>query len=94
MLAPEEVFVPSSLEARAKSEMTPSDKKSARLKIRKAKKKQRDILSKGTDKVARKVGGKPVGGAKKEKEAALRSIVKPGKGVTVVGKEGLKPKRK
>ncbi|KAF6765942.1 small nucleolar ribonucleoprotein [Ephemerocybe angulata] len=83
MLAPEEVFAAGSSQPRARTEMTPSEKKALRLKERKAKRKQRDLLDKTVDKVAKMRG---VGSVKKQKQAALDSIVKHGKGVTVVGK--------
>lgn len=46
-------------------------------------KKQRDALDTSVDKFARL---KSIGGIKKQKQAALESVVKHGKGVTVVGK--------
>ncbi|KIM48170.1 hypothetical protein M413DRAFT_439891 [Hebeloma cylindrosporum] len=91
MLAPEEVFSapPSSLQAR--SELTPSEKRALRTKERKLKKRQRDTLEKSVDKFAKSRG---ISGAKKEKQAALESIVKHGKGVTVVGKPVMTSKDK
>ncbi|KAG5653078.1 hypothetical protein H0H81_002458 [Sphagnurus paluster] len=83
MLAPEEVFAPSSSEPRSRSELTPSEKRALRGKERKAKKKLRDTLEKNVDKYAM---AKSIGGVKKQKRAALESVVKSGKGVTVVGK--------
>jgi Mpp10 protein. len=83
MLAPEEVFAAESSQPRARSEMTPAEKRSLRAKERKIKKKQRDMLGKTVDKVAKMRG---ISGVKKQKQAALESIVKHGKGVTVVGK--------
>lgn len=83
MLAPEEVFAPSPSDLRSRSEMTPAEKQSLRQKERKAKQKTRDTLNKSTDKYARAQKG---GSLKKQKEDALRSVVKSGKGVTVVGK--------
>lgn len=62
--------------------MTPSEKRAARAKDRKAKQKVRDALDKSVDKYA-----KVRGGLKKQKQAALDSVVKVGKGVTVVGKQ-------
>lgn len=56
-----------------------------RTKERKSRKKTRDALDKSVDKFATKVKG--IGGVKKQKAAALQSIVKNGKGVTVVGKK-------
>lgn len=87
ILAPEEVFTPNASELRAKSEMTPAEKKAAHLKERKKKKKQRDLLEKSVDKFARRKG------VKKQKEEALKSVVKSGKGVTVVGKKSQEVKK-
>ncbi|KAJ3854902.1 U3 small nucleolar ribonucleoprotein complex, subunit Mpp10 [Lentinula lateritia] len=84
MLAPEEVFAPSSSTLRARSELTPAEKQSLRRKERKAKKKTRDALNLSTDKYAR---AQKSGSLKKQKEDALKSVVKAGKGVTVVGKK-------
>ncbi|KAJ7487638.1 U3 small nucleolar ribonucleoprotein complex, subunit Mpp10 [Mycena galericulata] len=84
MLAPEEVFATSSSDLRARSELTPAEKKALRGKERKAKKKSRDTLNNSVDKYAKLKG---IGGIKKQKQAALASVVKTGKGVTVVGKE-------
>lgn len=83
MLAPEEVFAASS-DPRARSELTPAEKKALRGKERKAKKKSRDTLNSTVDKYAKLKG---IGGIKRQKEAALASVVKAGKGVTVVGKD-------
>jgi U3 small nucleolar RNA-associated protein MPP10 len=85
MLAPEEVFSASPSALRARSELTPTEKRALRTKERKTKKRQRDALEKSVDKFAK---GKGVGSVKKQKQAALDSIVKHGKGVTVVGKKG------
>lgn len=85
MLAPEEVFSASASALRARSELTPAEKRALRTKERKTKKRQRDVLEKSVDKFAK---GKGVGSVKKQKQAALDSIVKHGKGVTVVGKKG------
>jgi U3 small nucleolar RNA-associated protein MPP10 len=46
----------------------------------------RDALDKTVDRYAKKTSNK--GSATREKEAALKSLVKSGKGVTVVGKGG------
>lgn len=81
MLAPEEVFAPASSDPRTRSELAPAEKRSLRAKVRKARKKAHDKLEKGVDKYAK------VKGVKQQKEAALKSLVKSGKGVTVVGKE-------
>ncbi|KAI9568891.1 Mpp10 protein-domain-containing protein [Boletus coccyginus] len=72
MLAPEEVLAPTSFsDVRARSELTPSEKRARRTKERKTKKKMRDALKQD-----------------RGQEAALKSLVKSGKGVTVVGKGG------
>lgn len=84
MLAPEEIFAPSSSDPRARSELTPTEKRALRTKERKARKKSRDALDKGVVKFAKT---KSIGGVKKQKEAALKSVVKTGRGVTVVGKK-------
>ncbi|KAF9239774.1 Mpp10 protein [Melanogaster broomeanus] len=83
MLAPEEVYAPASSDVRARSELTPAEKRILRAKERKARKKTRDVLQKSVK-----------GGMKKQKEAALRSVIKSGRGVTVVGKQNKKEKAK
>lgn len=90
MLAPEEVLAPtSSSDVRARSELTPSEKRARRTKDRKTKKKMRDALNKTVDKYAKaKATSNKKGNVRQEKEAALKSLVKSGKGVTVVGKGG------
>ncbi|KAG7089543.1 hypothetical protein E1B28_011216 [Marasmius oreades] len=87
MLAPEEVFAPKVSDLRSKSEMTPAEKQALRRKERKAKQKSRNALDKSLDKYAKAKKG---GSVKKQKEEALKSVVKSGKGVTVVGKKSLK----
>ncbi|KAJ8072449.1 hypothetical protein PM082_016008 [Marasmius tenuissimus] len=64
--------------------MTPAEKQALRGKQRKARKKSRDLLDKNVDKYAKSKKG---GSVKKQKEEALKSVVKAGKGVTVVGKK-------
>lgn len=81
MLAPEEVLDPRSSDVRVRSELTPAEKRTRRARERKAKKKMRLALDKHLN--AKKSSK---GSAKQEKEAALKSLVKSGKGVTVVGK--------
>ncbi|KAG2044811.1 U3 small nucleolar ribonucleoprotein complex, subunit Mpp10 [Suillus americanus] len=81
MLAPEEVFKTASSDPRARSELTPAEKRTLRAKERKARKKTRDVLDKSVDKYAK------MKGIKKQKDAALKNVVKSGKGVTVVGKK-------
>ncbi|KAF8912695.1 U3 small nucleolar ribonucleoprotein complex, subunit Mpp10 [Gymnopilus junonius] len=83
MLTPEEVFsAPSSL--RSRSELTPAEKRALRTKERKTRKRQRDALERSVDKFAKSKG---IGGVKRQKQAALESVAKHGKGVTVVGKK-------
>ncbi|KAF9569584.1 Mpp10 protein [Agrocybe pediades] len=91
MLAPEEVFSASSSSLKARSELTPAEKRTQRTKERKLRKRQRDSLKKSVDKFAKPKG---ISGVKKQKQAALESVVKHGKGVTVVGKKGVADKRK
>jgi len=71
------------------------EKRALRNKQKKTNKKARDSLEKSVDKYARMKG---IGGVKKQKEAALKSVVKSGKGVTVIGKKNqelsAKPKRR
>ena len=86
MLAPEEVFAPSaSKDLQARSELTPTQKRALHNKEKKARKKQRDALEKSVDTFAKTKRG--VGSVKKQKEAALKSVVKSGKGITVIGKK-------
>ncbi|KAI0735201.1 U3 small nucleolar ribonucleoprotein complex, subunit Mpp10 [Earliella scabrosa] len=84
MLAPEEVYAPASSDLRARSELTPAEKRALRNKQKKANKKARDALDKSVQKFGRPKG---VGDVKRQKEAALKTLVKSGKGVTVVGKK-------
>jgi U3 small nucleolar RNA-associated protein MPP10 len=86
MLAPEEVFSASTSSLQAPSELTPAEKRARRTKERKLRKRQRDILEKSVNKLAKPKGA---AGVKKEKQATLNSLVKQGKGVTVVGKESV-----
>jgi U3 small nucleolar RNA-associated protein MPP10 len=88
MFAPEEVFAPSSSDARARSELTPAEKRSLHNKQKKAKRQARDALDKRVGKVAHmNAGTKNPKSVKKQKEEALNSVVKSGKGVTVIGKK-------
>ncbi|KAG2154883.1 Mpp10 protein [Suillus clintonianus] len=81
MLAPEEIFKTASSDPRARSELTPAEKRNLRAKERKARRKTRDALDKSVDKYAK------MKGVKKQKDAALKNVIKSGKGVTVVGKK-------
>ncbi|KAI0662794.1 Mpp10 protein [Cubamyces menziesii] len=85
MLAPEEVYAPASSDLRARSELTPAEKRALRNKQKKAKKKVHDAIQKTAEKLGRPKG---VGDVKRQKDAALKTLVKSGKGVTVVGKKG------
>ena len=87
MLAPEEVFAANSAIPVARSEMNPAEKRALRTKERKLKAKQRQKLETSVDKFARK-------SVKQQKKTALESVVKSGKGVTVIGKEKSKGKGK
>jgi U3 small nucleolar RNA-associated protein MPP10 len=82
MLAPEEVFTPSTSDLRARSELTPTQKRAQHNKEKKAKRKQRDALEKNVDHFAKSKRSSE----KKQKEAALKTVVKNGKGVTIIGK--------
>ena len=86
MFAPEEVFAPSSAEPRARSELTPAEKRTLRGKERKSRKRSRDALDKAVDKFAKK---RSIDATKnlKHKQAGFESVVRSGKGVTVVGKK-------
>ena len=86
MLAPEEIFSTSMSSLQASSELTPTEKRARRTKARKLRKRQRDILDKRVKKIPKAKG---MAGVKKEKQAALNTLVKHGKGVTVVGKESV-----
>lgn len=81
MLAPEEIFKTATSDPRARSELTPTEKRALRAKERKARRKTRDVLDKSVDKYAK------MKGIKRQKDAALKTVVKSGKGVTVVGKK-------
>jgi U3 small nucleolar RNA-associated protein MPP10 len=88
MLAPEEIYERSSADPRVRGELSPKEKRTARNKLKRSKRKARDALESSVDKFAKT---KRSGGIKAQKTAALRSVVKSGKGVTVVGKP--KPKK-
>jgi U3 small nucleolar RNA-associated protein MPP10 len=81
MLAPEEVLAPSSRAPRSRSEMAPAEKRAQRNKERKKQRRTREQLDKRVDAHSR------VNGVKRQKEDALKSLVKTGKGVTVIGKK-------
>lgn len=87
MLAPEEVYQPAPSALRAKSELTPDEKRTLHNKHKKVRRKARDALDNGVDKWAKLNGAKSTKSVKAQKEAALKSVIKHGKGVTVVGKK-------
>lgn len=94
----------------SKAEMSSHEKQALRMKVKKSKSKMRARLDGSVDKFAKmkkgsarsngtgvdNVKGKKgkMGREKEEKAAALKSVVKSGKGVTVVGKGSSKEKRK
>ena len=83
MLAPEEQFAPPSAGALvARTEMTPEEKQKLRGKSRKAK----AAVRKGLEEMAELHGKKKRQSVKEQKEEAMKSLVKQGKGVTVIGK--------
>ena len=90
MLSPEEIYATSSSLQRARSELTPVEKRALRTRERKARQRHRNALDKSVDKYAKATG---LGSVKRQKEAALKSVVKHGKGVTVVGKKIAKDKK-
>ncbi|KAH9082046.1 U3 small nucleolar ribonucleoprotein complex, subunit Mpp10 [Lactarius deliciosus] len=81
MLAPEEIYERPAIDPRAQGELSPREKRTARNKRKKVKKRARDTLE---SRVSARTKG--TGGVKAQKSAALRSVVKIGKGVTVIGK--------
>lgn len=88
MLAPEEQFAPPKQgELRARTEMTPEEKQRAWQRKKQAKKGEAKRLEEMAQLYGR-AGKNKTKGSKGEKEDALRSLVKQGKGVTVVGKGG------
>ncbi|KAG9103460.1 hypothetical protein FRC06_010657 [Ceratobasidium sp. 370] len=96
LLAPEEVYAPLPGDSRARGELTPAEKRAARSKERKKRRKQRDSLAEAVDKFGSQGSsgrGQPKN-AKEAKSQALNSLVKSGKGVTVVGKDSGKGDRK
>ena len=85
LLAPQELFpTPSSSSLVARSELDPEQAQKSRQKHRRIKQAQRNHLTEMAELHGR--GSKK--GAKAEKEAALKGLVKSGKGVTVVGRGG------
>ena len=75
---------------RSRSELTPTEKQALRTKERKRRKRQRQMIETSVDKFAKMNGVKSV---KKQKEEALKSVVKAGKGVTVIGKKSQELKK-
>jgi U3 small nucleolar RNA-associated protein MPP10 len=84
-LAPEEMFTPRASDLRDRSEMTPTEKRALRSRERRARKHARDKLDSAVNKFARN-RRKPKAAVNKESaKAALKSVVKAGRGVTIVG---------
>ena len=71
--------------------MTPTEKRALRTKERKARKKTSDILKNSVDKFTKV---KSIRGIKRGKEEALKTVLKSGKGVTVLGKQGRASRKK
>lgn len=65
--------------------MTPVEKRALRSKERKVRKRARDKLDKAVDKFAKSNRNSKAAKEKESKQAALKSVVKSGRGVTVVG---------
>ena len=87
LMAPEEVYSYDKTTTHSKTELTPSEKKTAHNRQKKLKKKQRQALDHAVDKFTKKAGGrKQPKNVKDAKDMALKSLVKSGRGVTVVGK--------
>jgi len=85
MLAPQEIFNPTSSDTRSRSELAPNEKQALHSRKRRAKKRQREALERDLGKKTKVLRG--ISGVKKEKQIALQNIVKTGKGVTFVGKD-------
>jgi U3 small nucleolar RNA-associated protein MPP10 len=85
MLAPEEIFIPTTSDIRDRTEMTPTEKRAVRLKERKSRKRTTNRLDHTANQVAtnRKKSKSRV--TNESKKTALKSIVRSGRGVTVVG---------
>jgi len=75
---------------RDRSELTPAEKRAARAKERKKRKKAAEVVK---SYVSNRGGKNKAASARKEKDDALRSLVKSGKGVTVVGKDSANLRR-
>lgn len=84
MLAPEEVYAVAPDGLHARSELTPTEKRTMRNKQKKVNRKAREAIQRSVQDFGRPKG---VGDVKRQKEAALKTLIKSGKGVTVVGKK-------
>ncbi|KAG8874726.1 hypothetical protein FRB97_005684 [Tulasnella sp. 331] len=103
LLAPQEVFAHDVRATKSKTELTPDEKKNIRGKIKKTGKRNRVIINSALTNVKMANGNGKTGGSasaaagfgkkqgpktvREAKGMALESLVKTGKGVTVVGKE-------
>lgn len=86
LLAPEEQFAPPTSRALInRTELTPEEKQKQRGKDRKSKAAQRKALDELAELHGKK-GNKKRTSVKEQKEEAMKSLVRAGKGVTVVGK--------
>lgn len=95
LFAPEEVFAHDQRATKAKSEMTSADKRHLRAKIKHERKKRSQVIGNAVVKFANGTRSSASGAAglnkqpktvREAKDVALESLVKTGKGVTVVGK--------
>ncbi|KIO16454.1 hypothetical protein M407DRAFT_33900 [Tulasnella calospora MUT 4182] len=97
ILAPEEMFAFDPRATTSKTEMSPGEKKALRTKVKHERKAQGQMINGAVVKFSNNAGGsataaaglkngKQPKNAKEAKDAALESLVKTGKGVTVVGK--------
>lgn len=84
LLAPEEIHA-APLHMKARSELTPQEKRALRTKERKTRKKRRDAMESAVGKFGKGTGKAPRN-VKEAKGVALNGLVKTGKGVTVIGK--------
>lgn len=97
LLAPEETFAFDPRAATSKTEMSPGEKKALRAKVKHERKAQGQAINGAVVKFSNSAGGSATAAAglkngkhprnaREAKDAALDSLVKTGKGVTVVGK--------
>lgn len=85
VMAPEELFRPLASDLKDRGELTPAEKKSLRSKERRVRKRTQDKLDAATENAGRPRKRLKSFSERESKEAALRSVVKSNRGVTVVG---------